>query len=258
MVDVPEKSHQNTNATNATGIRQSSNLRQQPRFIVTGFGPFGGVSENPTTVIVRKLQSFLEQNQNAAATKHLAALVEDCILLETSAKDVDRTCDRLQAQLFSKGVEEDGRHDSTDKYHGITILLHLGVAEGERAFRLEACAYNEATFRIPDQQGYRPQNISIFEEEEYKKCLRTNLNVDRLAQEMNNSFPDISTKVSTNPGRYVCNYIYCCSLQRFSKVDGSIFCLFLHVPPFSAVPEEQQLSYVSCLLEKLANVTIGV
>lgn len=158
--------------------------------------------------------------------------------------------------FFKGGRRRDGSHGKTAReQQGVTILLHLGVAEGAKEFRLEACAYNEATFRIPDQQGYRPRNISIIEAEEYQKCLRTSLDVNRLAQEMSHRFPYISTMISTDPGRYVCNYVYCCSLQKFGKAeDGSICSLFLHVPPFSAVPEVEQLFYVSGLLEKLADM----
>ncbi|KAG7356394.1 pyrrolidone-carboxylate peptidase [Nitzschia inconspicua] len=218
-----------------------------PRIIVTGFGPFGGVTDNPTTVIVRKLRSFLEQADKFA---HLATLVEDCIILETSVQDVNQTCDRLEAQ-FSKNSGE-GEKDEEQTRRTTIILLHLGVDEGTSIFKVESCAYNEANFRIPDQQGRQPRNVSIFEEEEYQSCLRTSLDVQNLAQCMKRCFPHIGTMISTDPGRYVCNYVYCCSLQRFGKLDASICSLFLHVPPFSAVPEQQQLEYVAGLLDALA------
>jgi pyroglutamyl-peptidase len=212
--------------------------RSFPRFIVTGFGPFGGVKDNPTTVIVRKLQGYLEQS----SATHLAALLDDCILLETSAQDVNRTCDRLEAEL----AKVDGGHENK------RILLHLGVDESSSMFKLESCAYNEATFRIPDQQGYQPLNVSIFDEEEYQCCLRTSLKLEGVADSMTQRFPNITTKISTDPGRYVCNFVYCTSLQRFEKANTGICSLFLHVPPFSKVPEEQQLDYIAGLLEALA------
>jgi pyroglutamyl-peptidase len=213
-----------------------------PRFIITGFGPFGGVKDNPTTVIVRKLRSFLERTEETA---QLASLIEDCILLETSVQDVNQTCDRLQ-QDFLKGAEN---NDSPLRRR---ILLHLGVDEKSTLFKLESCAYNESTFRIPDQQGYQPCNVSIFEDQQYKSCLRTSLNVDELAQIMTRRYPQVKTQISSDPGRFVCNYIYCCSLVRFGKAVTNVCSLFLHVPQFTIVQEEQQLEYVAALLGALA------
>lgn len=218
-----------------------------PRFIITGFGPFGSVLDNPTTVIVRKLRSYLEE----ASQTSLASSIDDCIILETSAQDVQRTCDRLQATLLK---DHNDTIDGDSGSKSPVILLHLGVDEGGKSFKLEACAYNQAKFRIPDMQGFQPNNDPIFEEEEVAACLRTSLNVDRLASSMENRLPEVSTKVSTDPGRYVCNYVYCCSLYRFGKVDSSICSLFLHVPPFSVVPENTQLEYVSNLLEVLTEL----
>jgi pyroglutamyl-peptidase len=213
-----------------------------PRFVITGFGPFGALRDNPTAVIVRNLQSFLERTKETA---HLASLIDDCILLETSVQDVNRVCDRLQMDFFKGG-------DNDEPPPRSRILLHLGVDEKSHLFKLESCAYNESTFRIPDQQGYQPRNISIFEEQEYKSCLRTSLNVDELAKTMTKRFPQVTTQVSTDPGRYVCNYIYCSSLVRFGKVDSNACSLFLHVPQFAIVREEQQLEYVAALLNALA------
>jgi pyroglutamyl-peptidase len=217
----------------------------EPRFIITGFGPFGGVKENPTTVIVRKLRSFLEQTNETA---HLASLIDDCILLETSVQDVNRTCDRLQIDFINEGSKNGSPPRSR-------ILLHLGVDEKSQSFKLESCAYNEATFRIPDQQGYHPRNASIFEDQKYKSCLRTSLNVEELAQIMTKRFPQVTTQVSTDPGRYVCNYIYCSSLVRFGKPDTGVCSLFLHVPQFAIVQEEIQLEYVATLLGVLGVMT---
>jgi pyroglutamyl-peptidase len=214
-----------------------------PRFTITGFGPFGEVKDNPTTVIVQKLQSFLERTKETA---HLASLIDNCILLETSVQDVNRTCDRLQTDFLKRGDNDEPPPTSR-------VLLHLGVDEKSTYFKLESCAYNESTFRIPDQQGYQPRNISIFEDQEYKSCLRTSLNVDELAETMSKRYPQITTKVSTDPGRYVCNYIYCCSLVRFGKADTTnVGSLFLHVPQFTVVGEQQQLEYIAALLGSLA------
>ena len=224
---------------NETGVPQRG---PAARFIVTGFGPFGGVKENPTTIIVKTLRPFLAQQPDR---KELLESVEDCIILETSTQGVKELC----TQLHDKEQEASSSR---------LILLHLGVDATSKSFKLETCAYNQATFRIPDVRGLCPYNESIFEEETYAACLKTDLDVEQVAAVMKNRFPAITTRVSTDPGRYVCNYVYCSTLQQLgnktgdSAIDGTgCSSLFLHVPPFGVVPEEEQLEYVSSLMEEL-------
>jgi pyroglutamyl-peptidase len=229
-----------------TSIQDGKNKqRDTVRFIVTGFGPFGAVKENPTTIIVTKLFSFLRQRNDSGVL--LIESIEDCIIMETSAQGVKETCDQLQSKIDQE------RHEGSLR----RILLHLGVDERSKCFKLEACAYNQATFRIPDVRGFRPLNEPIFEDEQYAACLRTRLDVEHLSQVMTERFPSIATKVSTDPGRYVCNYVYCSTLQKFGNKTNNrsdndcCSSLFLHVPPFDVVPEVQQLEYVASLLETL-------
>ena len=58
---------------------------------------------------------------------------------------------------------------------------------------------------------------------------------------------------STDPGRYVCNYTYCYSLNKFCSSEGGdgnkFYSLFLHVPPFKLIPEEEQLKFVVDLMQ---------
>ncbi|OEU20109.1 peptidase C15, pyroglutamyl peptidase I-like protein [Fragilariopsis cylindrus CCMP1102] len=239
-------------------------------FIITGFGPFGTVEENPTTVIIRHVSKTMNR-------------LRDTTILKLKQKQ--------------KQDEEDDNKKNKRQRQRI-ILLHLGVAR-TTSFRLESCAYNEATFRIPDICGYQPKQELIIREDVLEKCYKTTLDLTSLCTKLTNRFgPKICTEISTNPGRYVCNYVYCTSLQiallsssassksksksksEIKSVDinnnsnktmenhennesttnnttnhdddDDVICsLFLHVPSFSVVPEEEQLSYVAGLLQAL-------
>jgi pyroglutamyl-peptidase len=268
-------------------------------FIITGFGPFGTVEENPTTVIIRRLDTYLRSSVVNCGDE-IANLVYEYITMETSAQDVSKTMNRLRDTTIIKlkqkhdeeKQKEDDNKNNKHKRERI-ILLHLGVARAT-SFRLESCAYNEATFRIPDQCGYQPKQELIIKEDILEKCYKTTLNLTSLCTKLTNKYgPNIGTEISTNPGRYVCNYVYCTSLQislssssassksRTKSVDmnsnsnsnktmdhhennkstnnttnhdddDDVICsLFLHVPPFSVVPEEEQLSYVAGVLQAL-------
>jgi len=76
--------------------------------------------------------------------------------------------------------------------------------------------------------------------------------------------------VSTDPGRFVCNYIYCYSLDKFqcsTKVastetkqqpSSANRVLFLHVPPFEVCSEPVQLRVVSKLMHAIYEQVLGL
>lgn len=222
----------NTNVNVTTSTRNLS-------FIITGFGPFGGVEENPTTTIVEKLDSYLRSSngkngcndddisiENINNNVLLANLVKEYVMLETSVQDVCKTMDRIKqnytiaataaASTTDTNIKNDNNRNLKVRKNRI-ILLHLGVARTS-SFRLESCAYNEANFRIPDQQGYKPKNLPIVSlpDHELGKCYKTSLNLKKLHQTLINQFPQIPVEISNDPGRFVCNYVYCKSLQLSS------------------------------------------
>ena len=257
-------------------------------FVITGFGPFGGVAENPTTVIVRKLDSYLRSpsspNRKDETSKihkndrsTVADLVKEYVILETSAQAVNETMERIQQDHCSSSCDSWKKETATTTTNRRIILLHLGVGRSE-GFRLESCAYNEATFRIPDQKGYQPTEQAIVSSDPVGSCYQTSLDLQGLQKQMEADFPGVSTVISTNPGRFVCNYVYCKSLEVVSSVgskkeeeqtaldesskalhqnntiDASFSCesLFLHVPHFTIISEKEQLAYVACLIQNLA------
>jgi pyroglutamyl-peptidase len=270
----------NDDDNNNNGVEEQKQDRSSTtncKFIISGFGPFGSVKENPTTIIVTKLCSFLkEQRQKQKQQcsdekdssrntsnkyKWLLEMIDECVLLETSANNVNETLSKFYTKLVNTTTTT-----TTTKTN--IIFLHLGVDENSTTFKLEKCAYNEATFRIPDEKGYQPTKEKIFHDLELNDCITTKLDIEFLYRHMKKLYPSMATKISIDPGRYVCNYVYCNSLQRFGSInddDGNnnnnnnsdvcCYSLFLHVPPFTVISEEKQLEYVVSLLEALARST---
>ena len=91
------------------------------KFILTGFGPFGGVPDNPTLIIVNGMKDYLLEKQHAKAEaeetvgdvetdsskagtnnkSNLISHLQDCIVLETSAYAVQ--------EVFNAGGGGGGR-----------------------------------------------------------------------------------------------------------------------------------------------------
>jgi len=57
--------------------------------------------------------------------------------------------------------------------------------------------------------------------------------------------------ISTDPGRFICNWIYYQSLH-FSQLNETKS-LFIHVPDFSVIPFETQLAFIKELLATIVD-----
>lgn len=202
------------------------------KFTITGFGPFGGVQRNPSTILVEELKEYLVQTES----EELATYIEQTFVLETSAQAVREAVDEM-AKASCNG--------------GKRIYLHLGVNYKGTGFQLEQCAYNDASFRIPDQLGYQPKDTVILDQIDLAARCDTTLDLAFVAKNQTMLHADMETKLSTNPGRFVCNYLYCYSLNNLQT--KSTTCMFLHVPPFERIGKESQLEYIADLMRALIN-----
>lgn len=258
MTDTSEKHSQTdegeiTTPPSTSSTATSSNKISRVRFIITGFGPFGGVPINPTSQIAEQLVAFLQQEAK------LENLQVETTILEVSAQAVKQFLDNLSI------IPQQQEH---------VVMLHLGVNYRGTGFQLETCAYNDATFRIPDEQDYQPTKDRIVPELPWDATVKTTLDVNALCQQLqtqysanNNDLASIvsggvaSTKrslrgsllegnggssgtqqkddnsdivemsgtrrvgckvfASTDPGRFVCNYTYCYSLHKFCQQPTS-------------------------------------
>ena len=49
--------------------------------------------------------------------------------------------------------------------HTHRVYLHLGVAANNTKFKIETTAWNEASFRVPDERGWEPASQPIYPED---------------------------------------------------------------------------------------------
>ena len=236
-------------------------------FIITGFGPFHGVPDNPTSILIRRLREDDDASNNNNIHRY------ETHILETSAEYVREKIDDIYEQLQQQSSSSSSlaspspsssstKNDpiniqeyETKEKKDIIILLHLGVNYRGKQFQLEQCAYNDATFRIPDERGYKPNHVCILQNNntnettmtttntaedvegestyDWGQCLKTTLDIPSLCSVLqkesndNNNINDengIGVIVSTDPGRFVCNYTYCLSLDRCRSTNKKHYC----------------------------------
>lgn len=317
-------------------------------WIVTGFGPFAGVPDNPTMTIVQSLIPYLaeeeqEQASSSPPTNHHSTTVPLSQRIRTLV--VETSYRAVQEQMEEIYHHHQQHHHQA---HDTVILLHLGVKLSGKYYQLESCAYNEMQFRVPDQRGDQPMNCPIvvvladhsilLPMVPYPASISTNLYhlLEPMCQQLNdthhhrsrsrsNHHPITSTipltlrggggsssgstlistnhdrdddddndydygttcVVSTDPGRFVCNYIYYYSLSLFRAATDDapmpvrrettapppnnghdadpnrlVPCtpttnnnhyqsLFVHVPPLTVASVAQQLRFVTDLMRQL-------
>jgi hypothetical protein len=214
------------------------------------------------------------------------AVAAESRVMETSMSAVRADVGGIYDRLLLRGRVDD---DVPAKF---TVVLHLGVAYNATGFRLERCAYNDATFRVPDEGGCMPDGecISLLRggddddhddhdddgveslAHDWGRCVETTLDLDGLCDELRTRPDGEEVTVSADPGRFVCNYAYYLSLNRCRSIndelrragktdrrrDGTVrahdatdrhHALFVHVPPFDAIPEGRQLAFIRRVME---------
>lgn len=209
--------------------------------ILTAFGPFGGVEENPSQVLLQEIPLFLTTSAWKLKVKER---IQEVMIIDTSAQDATEAIARLAQKIHERNLSK-------------VILLHLGVNVNGTGYHIEKCAYNDSSFRIPDQRAYQPDKVPIYPDvplgiPNYTKC-----HVDDLVAHLSIAFPAIESKVSTDPGRFVCNFLYYTSLSKLQNelkaVDAS---LFLHIPKFEKIPKEIQLEYLAEIMRALTKIDL--
>lgn len=202
--------------------------------VVTGFGVFAGVEDNPSKRIVEELQAtgFVAKHASGTTFRILEVSVDHCSKL----------------------------HDALITEHGDNqIFIHIGVDSNATSIKLEQCAYNNMNFRVPDVCGFQPQNSHINSSSELDSPLYSTLPLPQLCEEMNSSFPSTqearpTVNLSQDPGRYLCNYTYYQALQHQHQLGQPLRAVFVHVPPFSVIPQETQVQVVKALVNRIAEV----
>jgi PTH2 family peptidyl-tRNA hydrolase len=177
-----------------------------PRVAWTGFGEFEGVSENPSAALAEALaDEFFAEG-------------DTCEVLEVSA---------AAARSAAAG----------EKYRGADVVVHLGVAVDYDTITLERRAHNEAAFRCPDARGWWPGKEAIRAGGPASRS--TSVDVESVAGAVRAAGHAI--RISDDPGRFVCNYLYWCALEN------ERCCVFVHVPPLAVVGEAEQRRALAAL-----------
>jgi pyroglutamyl-peptidase len=167
----------------------------RPRVLLTGFGPFPGVPENPSGWLAETL----------AAGAHAPDWDLHATVLPTEWEAVAALTPRLHAELQPH------------------VMIHFGVSTRSKSLQIERAAHNEAEPRA-DACGATPLCSTIAGDGAAR--LETRLPVTALAAHLRAQ--GHAARASQSCGRYLCNYLYYRSLHWAEREGGNA--LFVHVP----------------------------
>lgn len=219
---------------------------------VTGFGAFGGHETNPTTEIIEALSVSKDDS-----------IVYDVLEVSTAAVDnyVNLRHERANLSL-------------TDNHSNVSI--HLGVDGSRNTFNLETCCYNNKDFRIPDVAGYQPLKGQIDDKKPLDDVSMSSFNLERICSVLHQE--GFNVKCSTDPGRYLCNYIYYKSFSQqekrnldanatthasvksreeasLSSVKSENKTVFIHVPTFDKIEKSVQVAFIKRCIALMTKAT---
>ncbi len=203
---------------------------------VTGFGKFGPIKENPTTTIVGALEKILAANPIPKLRLGVSKVVT------VSAVDSLQAVNEL-VEVAAKKTKENPKVKQ--------VIIHFGVAAKNKIFYVETKGYNGADFaNYPDERGYKADGEAIIKGIAYNHPLESIMPCSDLVFSMQGT--GLPVDVSDNPGSYVCNYIYYTSLYK--TLPLRIPAMFVHVPTFEAIKQEDQFNFVHALLTAIRDL----
>jgi len=188
----------------------------RPLVLVTGFGPFPRVAENPSGAVARRLDG------------------EAVGGLEVRGVELPVSYARAPAALAAVLAELAPRVPR--------VLLGLGVQRGG-FLRLERRARGVLGSARPDVDGALAAELAPAGPER-----ATRLELEPLRAALAAAAP-CEARVSDDAGGYVCEAVYGRLLERAEALGTEA--LFLHVPPATAVAPEAWIGAVRVLLERL-------
>ncbi len=171
----------------------------QRSLLLTGFGPFPGIPENPSMALVETLAETFAGTPGLTLRTHILSTEWDYVHHQAAA------------------LLDDTRPD---------IVVHFGLCRGANGFRIERSAYNQAS-NLEDAANTLPRSPAILAGATPR--LDTQLSTTDLARALRQA--GIAALPSLSAGRYLCNTLYYLSLDWAARQRPAPLVLFVHIPP---------------------------
>ncbi|CAK5267514.1 unnamed protein product, partial [Mycena citricolor] len=213
------------------------------RVLITGFGPFHTIVNNPSWLAVQTLHDLVinttpPRGQPPKGGKpelvHITSLYMPVVY-----SAVLRTVPGLHAAppvLPASDLPPEGTSLAPPE-DGYSLIVHVGVA-GPGILRAERLGHKSG-YRSPDHEGAFAPEIGLGRRGfggarygvEFADELRTAVDVDGLTAHLTTDADPLEIVTSNDAGRFLCDFIYYCSLAESQRAGRKTPVLFIHCPP---------------------------
>lgn len=214
-------------------------MTSEPTIVVTGYGPFGPHSRNTSWQAVKIVKERLWDNAR--------------VKLVVQEIPVDYEFVQQNVPRIWTGSDEAGGEGNA-----VLALIHVGVSGIASKITIETQAHNSGYFR-KDVNGKCPDEGRCVSEcggSGDEELLQTILDVQELVDCVNrckdSGLDAVEAELSTNAGRYLCEYVLYKSLKTFKDRRA----LFIHVPDATTkekcdYTEEQCAAAIKVILDDM-------
>jgi len=186
------------------------------KVLVTGFGSFGDIDENPSQVLVEKLAS----RDRFPDGMELIAEILPVVYGESIT---------IISGLIRKIRPE--------------IVLSFGVAARRNDVCLERVALNLKDTNQPDNDGMQPDGELIFQDAPL--AYFSKLPLPQLQEQLRNR--RIPTSISNHAGAYICNTVFYTAAHEITSSGASSLFGFIHIPLITEKTSEKMPITISDL-----------
>ncbi|XP_053558929.1 pyroglutamyl-peptidase 1 [Bombina bombina] len=179
--------------------------KQKKTVVVTGFGPFGEHTINASWVAVQELEKL--------------GLGEEVDLHVYEVPVEYQTVQRLIPGLW--------------KMHKPQLIVNVGVSGMASTITLEKCGHNKGYQGLDNCQFCPVTQCCVLGGPE---CLHSVIDIDAVCKRVAAAELDVAFTVSTDAGRYLCDFTYYTSLYQSRGKS-----VFIHVPPIGKPYTAEQL-----------------
>ncbi|KAG8730895.1 hypothetical protein FRC11_005561 [Ceratobasidium sp. 423] len=186
------------------------------KVLITGFGPFRNIKSNPSWLATKPLD-----NQTLKFTKPAQAHAP-----KSHPVEIEAHVSALEVPVTYSAVLSTVPPLHLSKQYDVILHVGVGLAGGLEIERLaHKTGYNE-----PDAAGRRFKRGFGPGFEEFGEELSRGVDADEVVRHLKSKGLEY-TSPSNDPGRYLCDFIYFCSLACAKKEGSKVKVLFMHVPP---------------------------
>jgi len=183
--------------------------------VVTGFGPFRAQHPiNPAWEITKALPPTLRAAPHRPNAPTIRILIHP-----TPVRVSYNTVYSLVPKLWAQ-------------YPKIDFMVHIGMAAGRDYYSVERRGHRDG-YDLRDVDGRLLSDYGLEDAWKEEKCpvdIETDVDMDDVWWKWKTAMPGVDVRPSEDAGRYLCDFIYYCSLSHLWKKKEPRRVVFFHVP----------------------------